>query len=125
MPARKTSSASTAVRGTPIGKPQLIPLSPPAYQVRQAAGLSLPRTPAGWIEGLGPPVVGALATGIFSGVIPSYNRWLAYALTMGLGAFLAVASPIGTWPEGMGAGMVSTSLFGLYMIATGQEVTTQ
>jgi hypothetical protein len=123
MPARRPTAA-TAQRGTPIGKQQTVTLSPPAYQVRQAAGLSLPKNPAGWIEGLGPAIGGALISGVFSGALPAYNRWLGYVITLGLGAFLGVTSPIGTWPEGLGAGMTATSLFGLYLIATGQEVTT-
>jgi len=105
--------------GQAPGRPVSVSLSPPAYQVRQQAGLSLPNA-AQLAEALVGVLGGAAISAVFITLLPPTNKWAAALLTGSLGALLAATSPIGTIAEEAGMGAFAASASWIYFDLAGQ-----
>lgn len=112
--ARKSDS------GTRTGRSVSVQLSPPAYQIRQQAGLGMPngRQLAEAMTGV---IGGAILSAFFITAMNSPSaKWVGALLTGGLGAVMAATSPIGTFAEEVGLGAAAVSTGWMYFDATAQ-----
>lgn len=98
-------------------------LAPPAWVVRQQAGLGIPGA-RGLIQAAGGAMTGAAASAIFIGALGDPGaRFVGALITGALGAYFAAVSPLGTIPREIGLGMVATSASHMYYALAGQYKT--
>ncbi len=102
------------------GQPVAISVSPPAYVIRQQAGLGLPTSPNRIFEALGGTLIGAGITAALTALMPANEQIFGPIVSGALGTVAAVASPIGTWPQEMGGGAMSSAAFALFLKLTNQ-----
>jgi len=106
--------------GAAMGHPVTVQLSPPAYQVRQQAGLGMPNGRQ-LAEAMAGVIGGAIASAFFITAMNSPSaKWVGAILTGGLGAIMAATSPIGTFAEEAGFGAAALSAGWMYFDATAQ-----
>lgn len=115
----KGRSKSQSQSGARIGKPVTVQLSPPAYAIRQQAGLGLP-TGRQLLESVAGVLAGAAISAVFITALRNTNPLLGALTTGGLGIVLSTTSPIGTIPQELGMGALATSAAWVYFDATGQ-----
>jgi len=99
---------------------QKVELAPPAWAVRQQAGLGVPGA-----RGIGQAVFGTVsgsaATAIFIGALGSPDaRYVGAMISGAIGTYFAAVSPIGTIPREIGLGMAATAASHLYYALAGQ-----
>lgn len=106
----------------PAVKPVSVQLSPPAYRIRQQAGLGLP-SGRQLSEALFGVIAGAALSAVFITALNSKGQsWVGALLTGTLGGVLASTSPIGTFAQEIGMGALATSAGWAYFDVTGQFV---
>jgi hypothetical protein len=86
-----------------------VPLAPPAYTVRQQAGLGVP-TVRGLLEAVAGYALGAGATATVIAVLPAGNKFIGAGLGLLIGGLLVATSPIGTLAQDTGAGAFISGL---------------
>ena len=115
---RRQLTARTPAR-TPAAKEVTVTLAPPAYAVRQAAGLGIP-TPGGLLQSLLGVGLGAVGGGVMIAAFPQPAKFTGALVAFMFGGLAATTSPIGTFAQEFGAGMLSGSATWLVLDATGQ-----
>lgn len=89
--------------------PVTVQVSPPAYAVRQQAGLQMPNLTQMGQAVIGPVVGAGVAAGIIS-FLPPERRIFGAVGGLLIGGIAAATSPIGTIPQEMGIGALSLSV---------------
>lgn len=93
---------------------QTIVLAPPAWVIRQQAGLGVPGA-RGLIQAAAGAMTGAAASAVFIGALGDPGaRFVGALITGALGTYFAAVSPLGTIPREIGLGMVATSFSHMY-----------
>lgn len=89
-------------------------LTPPAWAVREQAGLGMPGV-RGLVQSVFGTVAGAGATALFIGALGSPEaRYVGAMISGAIGVYFAAVSPIGTIPREVGLGMAATAASHLY-----------
>lgn len=89
-------------------------IAPPAWAVRQQAGLGVPGA-RGFFQAVTGTIAGAGAAAIFIGALGEPNaRFVGALITGAIGAYFAAVSPVATIPHEIGLGMTCTSFSHLY-----------
>lgn len=103
---RPTTPAYRPVQPRPIA----VPLTPPAYIVREQTGLGLPTSLRSVAEATAGGLSGAVLAATIITVMPSpATKWIGALLGLGTGTILAATSPLGTIPQEMGVGSLALS----------------
>jgi len=101
-----------------------VTLAPPAWAVRQQAGLGMPLSPAAILQAVIGTMAGATASAIFIGFLGSPEaRFVGAVISGALGTYFAAVSPLATIPHEIGLGMVCTSASHMYYALTKQYKT--
>jgi len=97
-------------------------IAPPAWAVREKAGLGFP-SPHNVFQAVVGTLAGAGASAIFIGAMGEPNARFVGALISGvIGTYFAAVSPLATIPHEIGLGMVCTSASHLYYALAHQYV---
>jgi len=100
-----------------------VTLAPPAWAIRQQAGLGVPG-PSAIFQAVIGTVAGAAASAIFIGFLGSPEaRFVGAVITGAMGTYFAAVSPLATIPHEIGLGMVCTSASHMYYALTKQYKT--
>lgn len=94
-------------------------ISPPAREVRRAAGLQLTLEPEALVQSLAGGLGGAALVAVLVGILPSERKFIGALLGLGIGGVLASTSPIGTIPQELGIGAVAASASWIWWSVTG------
>lgn len=94
---------------SPRPRPQQVVLSPPAREVRRAAGLQLTLEPEALFQSLAGGIGGAALVAILVGILPPERKFIGAVIGLGIGGILASTSPIGTIPQEIGIGATAAS----------------
>lgn len=95
-------------------------VTPPAWAVRQQAGLGVPGG-RGFGQAVAGTMAGAGAAAIFIGALGDPNaRFVGALITGALGTYFAAVSPLATIPHEIGLGMACASFSHMYYSLTRQ-----
>jgi len=97
-----------------------VPISPPAYAVRQQTGLTLPTNPKALMEGLGGATLGAGTTALLITILPPDRKWIGAIVSGLFGGIGVLTSPIGTWMQEASGAAFASATFYFFLDLTGQ-----
>jgi len=97
-----------------------VPISPPAYAVREQTGLTLPKSPGKIFEGLGGAALGAGTTALLITILPPDRKWIGAIVSGLFGGIGVLTSPIGTWMQEASGAAFASATFYFFLDLTGQ-----